>query len=439
MADPKLITESPKITDTLLFEFTTTDSTDTLEEPFKVDRASIYYLTRDFSAGNLNQRDLEVEELDNVTLETFFNTASVVKVFGTEEDPAWLSTDPDNSIAQEVSFGSFELLWEPEFARAGDYIFCYTWTLLPAGDKLSSFFAFTLAGDTHQTTAIPTHFTDPDKYPTLLERYLPEYLKIRLGGDDLTPVTLNTLNAAIADGFVILEDMANQTVDLLDANAIHERLILFLSNLFNLNLRTDDQSLWRRQIKQAIPLFKRKGTLGGLEEALSQARITLNSLTKLWQVVSPFTWIESFTIAGDGVIFDLAKSVSDTTDFELFIRPAGDDDYTTLTTDYATITFDDDDCVYQLTWTGETAIPPISLEVGDIIKVEYKVAPITDIALEEKIQDLPLADTRDEVDVTFPPKNWNVHLIEETDPEFDVCCPTRLPFHDPLVYGQVRS
>ncbi len=439
MADPKRITESPRITDTVLFDLTTTDTTGVLEDPFRIDKVSIFYLTRDFSAGNPNQRDIDVETLDNVTLETFFSIATVVKVFGTDDTPAWLSTDADNSQIEETDFGTFELLWEPEFARAGDYILCYTWTLLPAGDKISDFFSFQLAGDTRATTVIPTHFTDPEKYPTLLERHLPEYLKIRLGADDLTPETLDKLNGAIGDGFVVLEDMANQVIDLLDANAIHERLILLLSNLFNLVLRTESQTLWRRQIKQAIPLFKRKGTLGGLEEALSQARIKLNSITRLWQVVSPFTWQESFTIIADETVFDLAKTVSDTTDFEIFIRPEGDDDYITLTTDYASIAFDDDDCVYRLTWTGETAIPPISLEPGDIIRVIYKVAPITDSALEDKINALPLADTRDEVDVTFPPKNWNVRLIEETDPEFDVCCPTRHPFRDPLVFGQVRT
>jgi len=52
--------------------------------------------------------------------------------------------------------------------------------------------------------------------------------------------------------------MANQLIDLFDANALHESLLNYLSNLFAIKLRSSDPTLWRRQIKEAIPLFKKR-------------------------------------------------------------------------------------------------------------------------------------------------------------------------------------
>ena len=63
---------------------------------------------------------------------------------------------------------------------------------------------------------------------------------------------------------------------------------------FNLKLKSSDPTLWRRQIKTAIPYFKAKGTLGALSEALDAAGIKLNKLTKLWQVISRHTWVDDF-------------------------------------------------------------------------------------------------------------------------------------------------
>ena len=442
MADPKKITESPKITDTVLFEFTTTDSAGAAANPYKVDKVTIYYLTRDFSSGNTNQQTKEeFEGVDSLTLNTFYNRADVVKVFGTDDFPAWLSTDIPNASMDNIGDGNFELTWEPEFAREGDYILCFTWTPVLAADTLSAFLEFHLDGDTAVTTSIPTHLTDEDKYPTLLERYLPEYLQLKLSSVDLTPDTLTKLQAAVANGFIRVEDLVNQTVDLIDSNAVHERLILFLANLFNLNLRSQDQTRWRRQIKRAVPVFKQKGTLKGLTEGLVQAGITLNSLTQLWQVVSPFSWTESFVVADDETLFVLDRAVSDTSDFEIELRANGDDDYLDLTpaSDYGSIELDSDGRDYELTWIGDTADTPIPLETGDVVKITYRVAPITDASLESKIQALPLADQRDETEVTYPPKNWNVKLIAETATDFDTCCPVRNPFADPVIYGKVRT
>lgn len=434
----KKITESPKTTDEILFELTTTSFLDVVSDPYRVDRVVIYYLVREFNSTKSQEMTTEVSE--DLLLTSYFSRAQVIKVFGNDDFPAWLSTDDTEALIEKVGIGEFTLNWTPEFAREGDYIVCWTWTPIIAGEKRSSFDHFYLAGDTQTTTSIPTHYTDPDKYTTLLEKYLPEYLKLRLGDEDLTPDTLTKLNSGIADGFILLENLANQIVDLHDANSIHEQLILYLSNMFNLILRSNDVTLWRRQIKNAVPLFKKKGTLNGLKEALSQAGIKFNSLTQLWQVSSPWTWQESFTVSEGQAEFELTNTVHDTDNFELFIRLEGENDYTELTaSDYAEISYDSDDAVYILTWIGDEADSPIELSKNDIIRVIYKTSAIGDSNIEDYIMSLPLADTRDEAEVTYPLKNWNVRLIEETDVMFDTICPTRNPFKEPLIYGKVRT
>ena len=71
---------------------------------------------------------------------------------------------------------------------------------------------------------------------------------------------LQELNFSVAKGFTFLEDQTNQMGDLLDANSTHESLLGYLSRFFALDLYSSDPTLWRRQIKNAVPLFKNKGT-----------------------------------------------------------------------------------------------------------------------------------------------------------------------------------
>ena len=79
---------------------------------------------------------------------------------------------------------------------------------------------------------------------------------------------------------------------------------------------------------------------------------------------------------------------------------------------------------------------------GDILLVKYvyKTVPNgTQQTIEDFILTLPLADKRGIRDQVYPLKNWNVRLIEEDDPLFDVLIPTRHPFADPIVFGQIRT
>lgn len=481
----KKIDENPTITDTVVFEITTPDANGCLlANPYKVESLVIYYVERDFSSGNLSEyenrtydaaklkaaEDAEkkacadptqanIDEAKRLRAESeaskftnsfYFNEAKPVQVIGSKLFPAWLSTDTGNAYITYVDkdangvtqYGHFRYEWQPKGVREGDYFLCWTWTPNPAGDSLSAHLRFTLAGNTQVTTSIPTHFTPPTKYETLLERYTPEMFKMLMCHDDRTPDVLDKFNKSVAAGFTSLEDLANQIVDLQDANSLHEALIPYLSNFFDLKLKTHDPTLWRRQIKRAIPLFKAKGTKPALEEAMAQAGLSLKKITMLWQVVSPYTWQESFTF-DTSYFFDLAKVALpvDYLNFGLWIRMKGETDYISLSADY--VNFTTSGGVTRMTWVGHTlSVQAIDLEKGDIIRVLYKYKDIpsqTEQTIENYIRSLPLADIRDETAQLYPLKNWNVRLIEEDDPLFDLVIPNRHPYTDPLVFGKVRT
>jgi hypothetical protein len=487
MADKK-ITDNPRITDTIVFELQTPDANGCFEaNPYKIDNITIYYVERDFLGTNwgeyekvkyrddlvalavvADKKACEDPTLENVAnaqqvhneLEStaqrntyYFKDAVVVHKIGTPTEPVWLSTDTDHAFITLIpededgnpQYGHFEYRWNPEGRiREGDFFICWTWTPHPAGETLSAHQSFSIFGDPRAVITIPTHLTADQKYETLLERYLPEMYKQYISDADLTPEMTDKLNQAIALGFTTLEDLANQLIDLFDANAIHESLLVYLSNLFNLRLKSGDPTLWRRQIKEAIPLFKKKGTLGGLKEAFAQAGMKLNKMTRLWQVVSPYTWQESFKVK-DSPTFVLAKTIVEPLNpqnFGLWLRREGEDEYVEVSAD--NVMFEDTTCEFstKMTWVGdEKSVNGVSLFEGDIIRVLYQYAPVPAgrQPVENYIRQLTLADTRDEFDQNYPLKNWNVRLIEEDDPLFDLIVSNRHPFREKLVFGQVRT
>lgn len=439
--------DNPKITDDVSFTFEVTDSDGNLVNPYKVNKVSILFIQRD----HLIDKDKEISEtIEDSTNTSYFRDADPVVSLGDDDFPAWLSTDTDNAFIEKLDFddddnpliGTFRYIWTPEPAREGDYVFCYSWTVLAGGDIQYGSIQFFLAGDTSATTSIPTHFTPANKYETLLERYLPEMYKMTLCEGDLSPDVLDRTNQSIAKGFTFLEDLANQIVDLIDANVVRQSLLPYLSNHLGLRLRSPDITLWRRQIKEAVPLYKKKGTLIGLEEKLASAGITLNSFTQLWQIVSPSTWQEAFIVT-DSEVFTLDKLAIlddpiDANNFELFIRFSGEDTYEELSLDY--ISFENIDGVTYATWVGDSlSVDPISLAEGDVVRIIYKVAEPEDQDIEDYIRTLSLADQRDELEVTYPVKNWNVRLIREDDSFFDVICPYRNPFYDDVIFGKIRT
>lgn len=486
MAD-KTLDQNPKITDNIIFNLETPDINGCfLANPYKVDKVVIYFVERDFvssnygsytkttvdptllaklqtaqtlactnpTTDNLNAvKQLQSQIAASSQSNTFYyDNALPVYTLGDSLNPAWLSTDTANSYLSNtldangnIELGKFQFTWSPQGSvREGDYFICWTWTPLPAGDSLSNNIVFSLAGDPGAVLSIPTHQTAPDKYNILVDRYLPEMFKMTVSNTDITPQTLQMLQQAIAQGFTDLEDLANQIIDLYDANAVHESLLVYLADLFNLKLKSQDATLWRRQIKEAIPLFKMKGTLKGLTAAFAQAGMTLNKFTRLWQIVSPYTWQESFLVT-DSPSFVLAKNIVlpiNQTNFKLWIRRANSVNYIPYSSDYVVFTQDDCGLTTTMTWIGnELSANPTFLHQGDYIRVlyQYNQIPAGGQAVENYIQQLPLGDTRDEELQEYPRKNWNVRLIEEDDPMFDTIVPNRQPFFDPVVFGKVRT
>ena len=397
----------------------------------------------------------------------FYKEAVAVKVFGGYTDPetnemfpAWLNpqmvpyelktkTERDNILVpyesgNEVVEGKFVLEWDTNGCREGDYFICWSWMPNLAGDVVSAHMFFSLDGSTLVTTSIPTHFTNPNKYETLLERYTPDMFKTVISDADLTPKVMRGLNGAVAAGFTSLEDMANQIIDLLDSNATHEQLLPLLANMFNLNLKSSDPTLWRRQIKKAIPNFKKKGSVVGLKEAFSDAGMKFLKITKLWQIVSKYTFQEHFDYSGSNV-FDLSKNIvldlgitaEGDSDFGLWLRKAGSE-WEDLKPEVAPAGWSDLYVTFsngQMTWVGG------ELKEGDSIRVLYKTRqiPSGERNIEEYIRQLPLMDDRDERNQAYPLKNWNTRLIEEDDDLFDLLVPVRHPLADPIIWGRIRT
>lgn len=478
-------TENPTTTDKIVFDLTTFDANGCLSDPYKVDRLVIYYVERDFSSNNLNEYSDSVyideklkiaEEADGVACANpteeniqaaqrarmdaessktsnpfYFNESKPVHVVGNKEFPAWLSSDEANSFLTHVTededentvYGKFQYNWNPLGMREGDYFICWTWTPLPAGESYSQHFKFYLRASTQITTAIPTHATVPKKYETLLEKYTPEMFKMRMCDGDRSPDVIDKLNKAVANGFTVLEDLANQIIDLYDANVLDESLLPYLSNTLDLKLKSYDPTRWRKQVKRAIPLFKRKGTKGGLKEALDQAGVTMEKYTALWQIVSGYTWQEIFKYDGQNTSWSLAKVALpvDLDNFSFSILAADETEYAELSPDY--VTFEEEDGVTTMIWQGNNlSVNQIDLVEGDIVKVLYKYNEIPNITIqtiENYVRALPLADQRNERDQDYPLKNMNVKVIAEDDALFDIIIPNRHPYHDDIIFGKVRT
>lgn len=452
--------QDPRITDTVLFTLNTTDSSGAPVNPYVVNNVTIYFLQREFWVAN----DMEITVDFDANPETsYFSGAQPVLVLGTPDTPAWLSTDIADAFIEQIDFdangnpqiGVFQFEWTPNqaLAREGDYVICWQWTPIAAGDILANSLAFILRGNTSETTSIPTHRTVPDKYIKLLTLYTPDMFRMSLGLGDLSPNVIDRTNKAVAKGFTSLEDLANQMLDMIDANAVADAILPYLSNLFAWTLKSQDSQLWRRQIKQAVPLYKRKGTLGGLRAAFAECGMHLSNFTQLWQIVSPWTWQEAFVVTQADVnsypiTFSLAKCPvlpANTDNYQVFLRPEGTDEYVQLGLDYVVFSGCTTPGACQVnpatvTWNGNNlSVNPISLQVGDVVRVIYEIAVPPDQSLSDYILTLPVADTRDELTVTYPLKNWNVRLISPYDPMFDVLCPVRNPYQNPVVFGQVRT
>lgn len=470
----------------------TRDENDCLTDPYRIDKIIIYFVSRDFTDTSVSEyeniqidpelarQEKELKDLictdpsdENVlklkfiqnkiessklTSKFFFKEAVPIKTFGgfvneeTQEFyPAWLNPElvPEevkdqviqDNILEKVDDGKFLLRWQPFGMREGDYFLCWTWQPNIAGNSVSSHMFFNLLGDTRLTTSIPTHQTYPKKYEILMERYLPELFKAFVSEGDLTPYVLSEFNNSVAKGFTFLEDLANQIIDLLDSNSTQELFLPLLSNLFNLQLKSNDPTLWRRQIKKAIPNFKQKGTKGGLKEAFGDAGYELLKITKLWQLKSKYTYQELFNY-NQSLEFNLSKNIIfplDENNFELWYRPKNSNEWSELDSSY--VSFATADAKTIMTWENNES-EPVNFKLGDSIRVLYQIKEVPSSQEQQKetyTRELSLMDLRDERDQDYPPKDWNTRLIEEDDPMFNVLIPVRHPFHDPIIWGKIRT
>ena len=493
-----------KTTDKIKFVLNTFDSSGCDILPYKVDKITIYFITREFTSNqvseykqdiidsdlkksyeeakqtacqnpifeNLNKLNILKQKIENSKYTTpfYFKDAIPIKTFGGYEEPendgvgrrfisekeffpAWLNPEfVDNDIREKVirdnvleiyeendeqKLGKFVLDWDPSGCREGDYFICWNWTPNLAGDSISSYQMFYLNHDTRSTSAMPIHRTKPEKYETLLDRYLPSMFKSVLSDNDLSPFVLQELNYSVAKGFTFIEDFVNQIIELLDANSTQEQMLPLLSNLFNLRLKSNDPTRWRKQTKKAIKNFKKKGTISGLKSALSDAGFLLNKFTKLWQVKSKYTYQEHFEKSNSNV-FALSKNIIEPIDenhFELFIRKKNNKIWEKIDSSYVQVTKEENK--YFATWIdGE-----ILLEEGDLLRILYQFneIPIEEENLELYIRSLPLMDLRDEKDQKYPPKNWNTKVLDEEDPLFDLIIKKKHPIKDLIIWGKVRT
>lgn len=448
------IDQNPTFTDTILFDLFTTNDSGVAITPYKVNAVTIYFIERNYVSSNLQEFDLDIRGFKS----TFnYKNAAPVQVYGTEDFPAWLSSDTENALLTQVLFdenndpeiGHFQLKWTPSLStntREGDYFLCYTWTVIPAGTSQSALFYFNVGGAFLAPT-IPSQQTNPKKYPTLLSRYTPSMFKQVLSTADISPTVIEKTNLAVADGFTEMENLSNQLINLWDANLVKETFLPYLANMFKWKLRSSDPTLWRKQVGNAISMYKKKGTLKGLKEALKNSGIDFKKITWYWQLISNSTWQEAFIVTDNQSQFCLAKVALlpvESNNFHVFYRAKDTSSYVEVPLSYVqfiTSTSTNENCENAsfnttcVNWITNI----ITLQAGDVVRIIYKISEPADQQLENYIQTLDLADQRDEVTVTFPSKNWNVRLIAEDDILYPVIVPVKHPFAYAVVYGRKRT
>ena len=471
--------ESPKVSDTIVFDIYTPDANCCFNaDPFEVVSIKIYFVERNFSTdfytkvnANIGTPDLEKNYLeasqnlcndpDNIDYQNelkkakrlLLNSANfsdiqfdnliAIAVFGNDENPVWESSNPTNSIlykitdpTSNIAFGHFGFKFKQNSLREGDYFLVCSWRPNVSLQKLNTNIFFSLLPDSYKYLTPANLRTDKSKYPELLNRYLPEVYKEKLSNLDLSPEILSKFNMAVGDSFENLENFANNISGLIDYNLIPDYFLAYLGNLYRLSFYSNDTIKWRRQIAKAVPNFKMKGTEKGLRSALSDAGINLVKLTQLYQIYSKYIWTEVFYISDPNINeFELSKQSLpvNSTNFEVYLRK-GNGEFVQKTLNNISII--NIQFVSVLMWLGEP------LKKGDTIKISYQIEPINDPliqTLEDYLKTLPLADTRNDLENVYPPKNWNAKVVAENDPFFNELIPTKNPFHDPILFGQIRT
>lgn len=463
--------DNPCLNDSIVFNIVTTDDNGLMANPYSVEKITIYYLEKGLNRrsidkklynqeieGKLKEQQKIVEdnytydnvkllneiekELDKtaITLPVYYNQAKIV--MHTTGSALWSPTIKTNYLVEaknsknEPINGKFVFGWQPKGMREGTYVVRWDWKTTEKAKNKSAEKMFTILPNEEEPSNI--RLTSRDKYDMLLMKYIPLMYYRHTKKNDLTPEVIRNLNKCIGQGFLEIEDTASKLYTLLDPNTIKEQFLPLLANFFKLNLRSESTGAWRNQIRHALNLYKQKGTLEGLKGALDKAGINLLKLSNLWQVVSPFTWTDAFAVEQDNtdILGHLTKIPIDE-DYEVSIR--SHDNYQVLPKDIISLQeMYIPELKMAVVWHGGAKDEPIHLLKGDVFKIRYKYKK-TDNSIEKYIQNLPLADQRDEKTFKYPLKNWNVRLIEEDDPVFNLLIQERHPLSNPVTFGKIRT
>jgi hypothetical protein len=477
----KKYTDNPAVDDTIIFDLNTENNDGMAADPFSVEKVTIFYLEKkvndnskkvekkfynpylqkqyeewkqitdtDPSLENINSLKNIKKKLDSTakTTDVYYKEAQfVMSTLG----PIWTK---NGSVRKVVNFtdknkkpipGMFFFAWMPTDMREGDYIIRWEWRVEEHGKIKAAEKIFSISPST-KINAANVNLVPRDKYDFLLRKYIPAMYFVKTKPDDLTPSILEKLNKTVGQCFLEIEDMASNLFTLADTESIKADFLPLLANNFGLILRSDSTDAWRNQIRFASRLYKKKGTYEGLKQALDKAGIILLKLTNLWQVVSKCNWMDGFLIDKDinldtQIIGYLAKKpIND--DIIIDIRSSDNDEYLTLPKDI--ISFQEvqaPETKTAIVWQGGYTNPQIPLIKGDVLRIKYQYnkIPDNDAAIEKYIEELSLADQRDELKIKYPLKNWNIKIIEEDDPLFNLLVTERNPFYSPTVFGKIRT
>lgn len=398
----KKVNDNPSIFDNILFELVAENATN-------LNDVKIYFLEK-----KLNKKFYDVNYINNKS--SFCVAAS---------DITLVHSCNLNSINKNDNI--FEYVWNPEGMIAGDYLIQWSWQ---DNEKLqSNNFKFSLSGESSFPKPYTNIVNTINKYNTLFKRYTPpcvsEYM---LSANDITPQVINFLNKGIGNELAFLENALNNLTEIYDSNYGNDFILNLLSSFLGRKLKGDNNILWKRQVKNAITLGKKKGTIEGLREALEEINVVLKKVTNLWQIRSEYYETEFFKVEEN--YFELKKIPLD----EIKISIKKDKVY-------ENIDIEKFDLLDSLENLGKKALVSKDELDGKFLKIRYKYreVPSDRKLLEDYIDSLPLMDNRDETLQDYPIKNWNVKLLEENDPLFDVLIPEREAFFDPIVYGKKRT
>lgn len=466
---------SPSVEDLILFELRTYNEDGVLKNPYQIDKVTIYYIEKHNSD---NERPLEnkyykpdlekeyeklqtdptaVSKLKNLrkkmeetaTVVTFYY--SEARIVSSASGPLWSADGKVRKIvniveAEKEVEGKFAFFWKPTGIREGTYMIRWDWRVAEKAKPQSAEKIFTLNPANERINSVYSKFVPREKYDFLMTKYIPPHYFKQTRADDLTPEVMTKFNKAVAQAFLELDDLAVGLIDMLDPVYTHENFLPLLANFLNVELKTQSTAAWRNQIKNSVSLYKRKGTLEGLSKALDKAGFRLLKLTNLWQVVSPYSWTDGFVLEKDiGANMEIVGYLSKvpvSEEVKVSIKATESNDYFDLPANSIKLQeITGPENKIAVIWNGGELNPAIELFQGDVIRVSYKYneMPKEAKSIEDYIEGLPLADSRDETKVKYPLKNWNVKLIEEDDPLFNLLVKKRNPYYNPMVYGKIRT